>query len=60
MTQRYEVVGVQPVLEHEPGEVFTAEIEPDLERFLIEIGGLRKVTESAKKPSQWSSSKKTS
>ena len=36
----YKVVGTQPILEHAPGETFSAVIPKALESFLIGIGGL--------------------
>lgn len=41
MPKRYEVVGTQPVLEHQPGEKFTADVPADLEEFLVGVGGLK-------------------
>lgn len=39
-SKTYKVVGTAPILNHEPGETFTAEIPEGQERFLIGIGGL--------------------
>lgn len=36
----YKVVGTQPILEHAPGETFSAVVPKDLESFLVGIGGL--------------------
>jgi len=38
---RYEVTGVQPVLGHEPGTFFEDDLEPGLERRLIERGSIQ-------------------
>lgn len=40
MACRYKVIGTQPILEHQPGETFEANVPRNLERFLIGIGGL--------------------
>ena len=40
---RYEVTGVQPVLGHAPGSFFEDDLEPGLERRLIERGAIREV-----------------
>ena len=40
MSKRYKVVGTRPILDHQPGETFTAEVPADLEAYLIGIGGL--------------------
>lgn len=39
--RRYQVTGIQPVLDHEPGSVFEADIEPTQEARLISSGALR-------------------
>lgn len=39
--RRYQVTGVQPVLDHEPGSVFEADIDPTQEARLIAGGALR-------------------
>jgi len=55
MAHKYRVTGEQPVLGHEPGEEFSADIPPEQEALLIESGAiepLRKVDDkAADKPS---------
>lgn len=46
MAKTYEVVGTAPILDHEPGETFTATIPREQERYLIAIGGLAIVKKS--------------
>jgi hypothetical protein len=46
--KRFKVVGIQPILEHLPGESFEASLPKDQEEFLISIGGLEEVKEKAK------------
>lgn len=41
MSKRYTVIGSQPVLDHQPGDSFTAELPADQERFLTLIGALK-------------------
>jgi hypothetical protein len=41
LSKRYKVTGTQPVLDHQPGEQFTAKIPPEQEDFLVQIGGLK-------------------
>ena len=38
--RRYQVTGIQPVLDHEPGAVFEADIEPAQEARLLASGAL--------------------
>lgn len=47
--RRYQVVGVQPVLEHKPGEIFEADIPPVQEERLLACGALRIVPVPARK-----------
>ena len=35
MSKRYTVVGSQPILDHQPGESFEADIPEDQEKFLV-------------------------
>ena len=49
MARKYKVVGTQPVLDHQPGETFTATLEGDQESFLRQIGAIR-VLENDPKP----------
>jgi len=37
---RYEVTGIQPVLDHEPGAIFEADIDPAQEARLLASGAL--------------------
>ena len=46
---RYKVVGVQPVLGHQPGETFDADIPEDQEAFLKQIGAIQAVGGKAPK-----------
>lgn len=46
--KKYKVVGVAPILDHQPGETFEAKLDQAHEDFLVQIGGL-KVVESKKK-----------
>lgn len=41
--RRYQVTGIQPVLDHEPGEVFEADIPPVQEARLIASNALRRI-----------------
>lgn len=41
MPKRYTVTGSQPVLDHQPGESFDADLDPHIEAFLISIGALK-------------------
>jgi len=51
--KRYKVIGTQPILDHKPGKIFTAEIPADQEEFLVGIGGLKVLAESpAEKPAK--------
>lgn len=47
-TKTYKVVGTAPILDHQPGEEFTADLS-DVEDFLIGIGGLA-IVESTPEP----------
>lgn len=38
--RRYQVTGIQPVLDHEPGSIFEADIEPERESRLLASGAL--------------------
>jgi hypothetical protein len=38
----YKVVGTAPILDHQPGETFTADLDPEQEAFLVAIGGLKR------------------
>ena len=38
--RRYQVTGTQPVLDHEPGSIFEADIEPEREARLLASGAL--------------------
>jgi hypothetical protein len=46
---RYKVVGTQSVLNHQPGETFTATFEGDQESFLRQIGAIREVAPESSK-----------
>ena len=39
--RRYQVTGTQPVLDHEPGEVFEDDLDPVQEERLLASGALR-------------------
>ena len=41
MSKRYTVIGSQPVLDHQPGETFAADLPADQERFLTLIGAIK-------------------
>lgn len=41
--RRYQVTGTQPVLDHEPGSVFEADIDPTQEERLLASGALRRL-----------------
>lgn len=58
MRKRYKVVGTAPILEHQPGETFEAELFEEQEKFLVGIGGLEVVeSKPAEKPNRsWLSS----
>jgi hypothetical protein len=43
--KHFKVVGTQPILDHLPGEEFSAVLPKSQERFLIDIGGLEEVKE---------------
>jgi hypothetical protein len=45
--QKYEVTGTQAVHGHQPGETFTADLDPEQERFLIEVGHISKAGAAA-------------
>ena len=38
--RRYQVTGIQPVLDHEPGSIFEADLEPVQEARLLASGAL--------------------
>jgi hypothetical protein len=40
LPKRYTVTGSQPVLDHQPGETFDADLPADQEEFLVGIGAL--------------------
>lgn len=42
-SRRYQVTGIQPVLDHQPGEVFEADIDPVQEQRLVASGALRRI-----------------
>jgi hypothetical protein len=44
MPKRYKVIGSQPVLDHQPDTTFNADLPEDQERFLVQIGALRVVS----------------
>jgi hypothetical protein len=46
--KRYKVVGVLPILDHQPGETFEAELSPEYEATLTSIGGLAVVADKPK------------
>jgi len=46
----YKVIGIQPVLEHMPGDEFDEDLSPDLEEFLIQSGSLEKDPEKQPEP----------
>ena len=51
MKKKYRVAGPHPVLDHEPGSTFQAEIPADQEARLLERGSLIRVLSDAPKPS---------
>lgn len=51
MKKKYRVAGPHPVLDHEPGSTFEAEIPADQEARLLERGSLIRVLLDAPKPS---------
>ena len=51
MKKKYRVAGPHPVLDHEPGSTFEAEIPADQEARLLERGSLIRVLSDAPKPS---------
>lgn len=48
--KRYKVVGTQPILDHQPGEEFSAVLPKDQEKFLVDIGGIEVIKEKATAP----------
>ena len=49
MKKKYQVVGRNEVFDHQPGQVFEAEIPADQEARLLERGSLIRVQQDAKK-----------
>ena len=50
MTKTYKVVGTAPILDHQPGETFEADIPDEQADFLVSIGGLEVVKAAEVKP----------
>lgn len=49
-SKTYKVVGTAPILDHQPGSTFTADLS-DIEDYLVSIGGLE-IVEDDKPPKQ--------
>jgi hypothetical protein len=43
--KQYKVVGALPILDHQPGETFEAELSADYEAYLTGIGGIAEVAD---------------
>jgi hypothetical protein len=48
--KRFKVVGTQPILDHRPGEEFSAVLPKDQEQFFVDVGGLEVIKEKAATP----------
>jgi hypothetical protein len=46
--KRYKVVGTAPILDHQPGETFEAELSANFEAYLTGIGGLAVLADKPK------------
>ena len=43
MSKQYEVIGTQPILGHEPGSTFSADLPPEQEDWFFSINALKAV-----------------